>query len=85
MVARWGGEEFVILCPSTNLAGACAVAEKIRADIESYDFPAAGGGKTCSFGVAEYRPDEAPEAVIKRADEALYRAKGSGRNQVCAG
>lgn len=81
-VARWGGEEFVILCPATNLTGARAVAENIRTVIESYDFPAVGC-KTCCFGVAEYRPDEMPEAVIKRADEALYRAKNGGRNQVC--
>jgi len=83
-VARWGGEEFMILCPATNLAGACMVAESIRTAIESYNFSVVGG-KTCCFGVAEYRPDEAPESVVKRADEALYRAKNGGRNQVCAG
>lgn len=83
-VARWGGEEFVILCPATNLVGACSVAENIRARIESCDFPLVGR-KTCCFGVAEYRPDEAPEATFKRADGALYRAKSEGRNQVCAG
>ena len=83
-VARWGGEEFMILCPDTNLSDACAVAENIRTAIENYDFPVVGC-KTCCFGAAEYRPDEAPEAVIKRADEALYRAKNGGRNQVCAG
>lgn len=83
-VARWGGEEFVILCPATNLAGACAVAENIRTEIENYVSPLVGC-KTCCFGVAEYRPDEAPEVVIKHADEALYRAKNGGRNQVCAG
>lgn len=82
-VARWGGEEFVILCPSTNLTGACSVAENIRTAIERYDFPLVGH-KTCCFGVAEYRPDEAPETVFKRADNALYRAKSGGRNQVCA-
>lgn len=83
-VARWGGEEFAILCPATSLNGACAVAENIRAEIENTDFPVVGS-KTCCFGVAEYHPDEAPEAVIKHADEALYRAKNGGRNQVCAG
>lgn len=84
MVVRWGGEEFVILCPSTNLHGACALAEKIRIDIENHDF-ATVGVKTCSFGVAEFHPDERPEDVIKRADEALYRAKNGGRNRVCSG
>lgn len=83
-VIRWGGEEFLILCPNTNLSSACGVAEDIRSAIENFDFPVVGY-KTCSFGVAEYRPDETPEAVIKHADEALYRAKNGGRNQVCAG
>lgn len=83
-VARWGGEEFVILCPATSLDGACIAAENIRVQIENTVFPVVGS-KTCCFGVAEYHPDEAPEAVIKRADEALYRAKNGGRNQVCAG
>lgn len=83
-VARWGGEEFMILCPDTNLVGACTVAENIRAAIGNHDFPVVGG-KTSCFGVAEYRPDETPEAVVRRADEALYRAKSGGRNRVCAG
>lgn len=83
-VARWGGEEFMILCPDTTLSGACTVAENIRRAIEHCEFPVAAG-KTCSFGVAEYRPGESPQAVIKRADEALYRAKNGGRNQVCSG
>jgi diguanylate cyclase (GGDEF)-like protein len=81
-VARWGGEEFMILCPATNLAGARLVAENIRRAIGSTDFPVVGH-KACCFGVAEYRPDEAPDALVKRADEALYRAKNEGRNQVC--
>lgn len=83
-VGRWGGEEFMILCPDTNLAGACALAESIRAAIERHDFPQVGR-KTGCFGVAEHRPGEAPETIIQRADEALYRAKTMGRNQVVAG
>lgn len=83
-VARWGGEEFVILCPATDLARACALADNIRLAIGGHDFPVLGR-KTCCFGVAEYHPGEAPEAAVKRADDALYRAKNEGRNQVCAG
>lgn len=83
-VARWGGEEFVILCPATDLARACVVANNIRLAIGHHDFPVVGR-KTCCFGVTQYRPGEAPEATVKRADDALYRAKGEGRNQVCAG
>jgi diguanylate cyclase (GGDEF)-like protein len=82
-VARWGGEEFMILCPDTDLAGACTVAESIRSAVARYGF-ATVGRKTCSFGVSEYRPGDSPQAIIKRADGALYAAKHGGRNQVCA-
>lgn len=83
-VGRWGGEEFMILCPDTDLPGACALAESIRAVVESNDFPIVGR-KTSSFGVAEYQPGEGPEATVKRADIALYRAKATGRNRVVSG
>lgn len=83
-VGRWGGEEFMGICSNTNLAGASLVAEKLRAAIEAHEFPVVGH-KTCSFGVAECQPGETPEAMIKRADDALYRAKNTGRNQVIAG
>lgn len=82
-VARWGGEEFMILCPDTDLAGACTVAESIRSAVARHGF-ATVGRKTCSFGVSEYRPGDSPQAIIKRADGALYAAKHGGRNQVCA-
>ena len=82
-VARWGGEEFMLLCPDTDLSGACTVAEAIRDAIAHHDFPVVGH-KTCSFGVSEYRPGDTPQAVVKRADGALYAAKHGGRNQVCA-
>lgn len=83
-VARWGGEEFMVLCPSTKLSGACVVAEKIRSTMERFDF-AGVGLKTCCFGVAEFQANETPQTTIQRADEALYRAKASGRNRVCVG
>lgn len=83
-VARWGGEEFMILCPATDLAGARALADNIRRAIGSTYFPVVGH-KTCCLGVAQYRPDETPDALVKRADDALYRAKNEGRNQVCTG
>lgn len=84
IVGRWGGEEFMIICPDTDLAGACVLAENIRIAINGRVFPVVGR-KTCCFGVAQYRPGEAPEAVVKRADDALYRAKKGGRNQVQSG
>ncbi|OIQ72389.1 putative diguanylate cyclase YdaM [mine drainage metagenome] len=83
-VARWGGEEFMILCPATPLAGACAVAENIRASIEATDFPLVGH-KTVCFGVAQYHPDETCQSLVERADAALYRAKNEGRNCVRLG
>jgi len=83
-VGRWGGEEFMILCPNTNLFAACAVAESIRASMENHAFPVVGR-KTSCFGAAEYRTGESPEETVKRADAALYRAKAEGRNRVIAG
>ncbi len=80
-VARWGGEEFMVLCPSTQLAGACTLAENVRATIENSDFPTVGK-MTCCFGVAQYRSGETSDALIQRADAALYRAKHDGRNLV---
>jgi diguanylate cyclase (GGDEF)-like protein len=73
----------MILCPDTDLSGACTVAEGIRSAVARHDF-AMVGRKTCSFGVSEYRPGDTPQAIVKRADGALYAAKHGGRNQVCA-
>lgn len=78
---RWGGEEFLIVAPHTDLQGALVLAEKIRLAIESDTFPTAGK-LTASFGVAELRPAEDREDCFKRVDQALYRAKNAGRNRV---
>ena len=80
-VARYGGEEFVVMLLEANLATATMVAERIRARVAEQDLGA--GSLTLSIGVAEY-PDggETPEELIATADAAMYRAKGSGRNQV---
>jgi diguanylate cyclase (GGDEF)-like protein len=80
-VARWGGEEFMMICPQTSLAGAGAMAERLRLDVASTDFPVVGR-RTCSFGVAEWIPGETAASVLARADAALYRAKTNGRNRV---
>ncbi len=78
-VARWGGEEFCVLLPRTHLTEARALAQRITMQIAASGHPRV----TISVGIAEARvQDEAPEAVIRRADEALYRAKHSGRNRV---
>jgi diguanylate cyclase (GGDEF)-like protein len=80
-VGRWGGEEFLIICPDTDFEGAHALAEKLRATIDDADFPA-GLHITSSFGVAEYRTGEDARELVSRADAALYRAKVGGRNRV---
>jgi hemerythrin-like metal-binding protein len=80
-VARWGGEEFVVIAPMTGIDGAANLAEKIRALLESTDL-GPEGPITASFGVAELQPQDTVEALLHRADEALYRAKTSGRNRV---
>lgn len=86
VAARYGGEEFVMLLPETSLSGAIVVAERIRMAVESYDFGPAGccHKVTTSIGIGEY-PSSGMESedIIKKADEALYRAKTSGRNRVC--
>jgi diguanylate cyclase (GGDEF)-like protein len=79
--ARFGGEEFVILSPETNLSGAAALAEKIRAAVERCSYPVAGK-ITLSAGVAELSGKDSGAALIKKADEALYAAKHRGRNRV---
>jgi len=80
-VARWGGEEFVITLQSTNLLQASKLAQKIRVNIENYNFIGADK-QTISLGVTQYITNETLENFTKRVDEALYEAKNSGRNRV---
>jgi diguanylate cyclase (GGDEF)-like protein len=81
VVGRWGGEEFLIVCSETDQEGARVLAEKMRAAIAACAFPVVGT-KTSSFGVAALRAQETVDALIARADSALYRAKDGGRNCV---
>jgi len=88
LLARYGGEEFVVLVPVTDVALARRVAERLRAGIESYEWSEVLPGLdalTVSVGVTLLSPDEALESALERADEALYRAKNGGRNQVQMG
>jgi two-component system cell cycle response regulator len=87
VVARFGGEEVVVLVPDTPLDGARAVAERIREQVEAVPFPIHGGARrvtvTVSIGVAARQPgDTSGVDILKRADLALYRAKEEGRNRV---
>lgn len=80
-LTRWGGEEFVVLCPNTTLSTASLLAERLRNKIASANFSEVEH-ISVSVGVAECVPEETFEQWFKRADEALYRAKSDGRNQV---
>ncbi|REL34545.1 sensor domain-containing diguanylate cyclase [Thalassotalea euphylliae] len=82
IAGRWGGEEFLVICPETDLDGAIQVAEKIRKAIESAPI-ACVKNRTVSAGVAEARGHEQVSHFIGRADICLYQAKRSGRNKVC--
>ncbi|WFE69960.1 GGDEF domain-containing protein [Halomonas sp. M1] len=79
--ARWGGEEFMILAPETALAQAVKLADKVRQRIRCSHFPGAGS-VTVSMGVVEVTPHETQQSVMKRVDNALYRAKEKGRDRV---
>jgi diguanylate cyclase (GGDEF)-like protein len=82
LLARWGGEEFVVLAPQATLEQGFQLADKLRAEVAATDF--AGAGKvTCSMGVAEWNAGESLDALCQRADAALYRAKETGRDRVC--
>jgi two-component system cell cycle response regulator len=89
LVARVGGEEFVVVMPETNLAGAAVVADRLRLAVADQPFPLNADGDslpvTISIGVAITADNgESLEALLKRADDALYAAKNGGRNRVVA-
>lgn len=78
---RWGGEEFVVICPEVDKENILIHAEKLRQKIESHKFQSIGN-KTVSIGVTLSRSDDSIDSLVKRADEALYKAKNSGRNKI---
>ena len=81
LLARWGGEEFVILVPGMDGQTAYQAAEKLKEVIAESAFDAIGT-MSCSFGVTQYRDGDSGESLVLRADNALYRAKTNGRNRV---
>jgi len=88
LIARWGGEEFLILLPETPRAGAMTLAELVRAAFAKVRIRRAGSEEyleklTLSLGVAMPLPGESLDKAIARADAALYKAKYAGRNRVC--
>lgn len=83
---RYGGEEFAVTLPKCDLEGAMLLAERIRTAIETSSFITENGTHkvTVSIGCAVFRPDDTQHTLFSRADQALYEAKGQGRNRVCS-
>ncbi|MCV9965597.1 PleD family two-component system response regulator [Pararhizobium sp. BT-229] len=89
LACRFGGEEFVVVMPDTPADAAAAIAERLRTIVEGRPFPLPNSDMllsiTASLGIATLNPaGDTPEALLKRADMALYQAKNNGRNQVVA-
>lgn len=81
LLIRWGGEEFLIMLANTELGRAVALAEELRRRLRTHRFPGVGG-LTASFGVTQYRNREGSDALLTRADNLMYQAKGEGRDRV---
>lgn len=77
---RYGGEEFLIICTKTSENNAFILAEKLRAKIESYNFPHVEQ-KTISLGITSFEKNDSIKSLFKKADLALYKAKHTGRNK----
>lgn len=80
-LGRWGGEEFLIICPNTFLDQARIVGEKIHKAVGNFEFEDIPK-QTCSIGVSEFKVDDSRDTTILRADQAMYMAKNSGKNKV---
>ena len=81
-LARWGGEEFMVLCPRTPAAEAKVLGERVQQALRDHPTPPAGV-VTASIGVVTLRPADDADTLLKRADDLMYRAKQSGRDRVC--
>ncbi len=86
IIGRYGGEEFIAVLPETDIEHAKSFADRFRNDLRNHTFHTDEGTfqLTCSIGISDYRPtDNDPETIVDRADDALYRAKNSGRDRIC--
>jgi len=88
LAGRWGGEEFAVIMPGTDVAGGAKLAERARAGLEKLEAQSTDGDAirvTASFGVASFADGPSVGAIVAAADDALYRAKRAGKNRVvCA-
>jgi len=82
LVARFGGEEFILMLPGTSDQEAVALGERIKHRWEEMTLPEFSVRVTSSFGVSAYQPGDTVSSLIERADQALYEAKRLGKNQV---
>ncbi len=80
LMARWGGDEFVIMMPNTSCDEAACCVERIREVVQRAQLPCLPRQLTASFGISQHGPGEALESQFRRTDQALYRAKHSGKN-----
>jgi diguanylate cyclase (GGDEF)-like protein/PAS domain S-box-containing protein len=81
VLGRWGGEEFIIICSNTNLKNTVVLAENLRKKISKIPFDKVGK-KTVSLGVSQFTQDDTINSIFKKADDALYQSKASGKNKV---
>lgn len=81
-IGRWGGEEFFLILPNTDIATAGEILSRIKDAIAAHDF---GFKVTCSFGLTLFEHDKSEDENINTADKALYAAKTSGKNKICLG
>jgi diguanylate cyclase (GGDEF)-like protein len=85
ILARIGGEEFVVILPRTDIEAAYNIANRIRDGVRAHEFAEVPWRVTVSLGVVTLHPDEDFEAALERADFCLYQSKRSGRNRVTVG
>lgn len=81
-IGRWGGEEFLVICPETGIEQAELIAERVRIAVSNFMFPT-GRQHTVSIGVTSYKEGDTADMMLMRADAAMYCAKNSGRNRIC--